>query len=1075
MMKPQRAAVLALSLLALAASASAQCTASYFQMDLVSAASSTDELAKCLSSVKVSLNSGCNVTITSLAAGGSFVDAIWSSDSAATYKRYQECPTNGAVTVPSATDGPGVAAAIETALEKHIYGGKKDTAIASIAYAAGGKVTITRSGAYIYAITYVEDAFNATNIGEDAADIVVADGTGLTLDTHYIAEDLSATCGAGKYGIVLADTIKVCPLCPAGTSGDGFGCTSCEAGQKSDVGAATCSDCLTGTYANGGNSDCLPCPTGTYSNTNKTSECTACPSDSHSWIPGSTACYRCSAGVPRCVVGTDPDSATACANTGTSSPGSAVVSVAQMGSCALANDYAFPMYSKCSSWAGVNPSLKLSLAVAGDCSITISPMTDKSCAEVGANTTGAGYDYSSLRVRAYYKGTKTLTTLLPSVASGSSSFMLSIINNGTALNMNAWAATSEPAKSTAVGAVTCTSGLTNAGGSIASSTMVACSAGSYNVSGQNCVACQPGYHCTGTTAPRRACTAGTANPYLGGTNATYCGSCNSSDANPFTSLAGADYCTVPWSNVTCTVNGTEWDASANKCIQCRAGTFRVAGDSNLECQECPAGYYSGVGASVCVACPIGQYAPSTGLADQTLFNSTLNCLACPRGSLALSGSQTATNGTTLAIAATFCDSCPAGSYANVSNAAQACVMCPQHTYRNGDASPENNECKVTPAGYKLDLNVGATEISQCPNGTFSFVQNVTVGASTRIPAADATVCLTCADATYGGPNLYAPRPGMSKCLACKGGAIPSNATALGPDFCTGCDAGTFRNFYTAAATCSVCPAGSETGPSNRQSCITCRVGQFKPANGTVGIPSVRDFCQECPKNTYMDVLGATACNNCSKGYETQDTGNAECTPCSVGFFNPVDDAQDCRPAPAGSYVDAAGAFFTTPCSIGTFNNETGQDSCLPCAPGQYANTLGSKACKTCPSGTFSGGQASTCRACSAGYFALAGSSECSPCRPGFYTNVTRSSTCSLCPMGSQCPSIAVSTPQLCRRGYFANKDGQRTCTPCPVNTFVNTLGNTQCTPCAAGTNTRGLTGQTRCQAARINTLRRSMA
>lgn len=45
--------------------------------------------------------------------------------------------------------------------------------------------------------------------------------------------------------------------------------------------------------------------------------------------------------------------------------------------------------------------------------------------------------------------------------------------------------------------------------------------------------------------------------------------------------------------------------------------------------------------------------------------------------------------------------------------------------------------------------------------------------------------------------------------------------------------------------------------------------------------------------------------------------------------------------------------------------------------------------------------------------------------------------------------------------------------PCsPVNFFAATTGNKQCRRCAAGTDTRGMRGQSQCQAKRPN-LRRS--
>ena len=130
--------------------------------------------------------------------------------------------------------------------------------------------------------------------------------------------------------------------------------------------------------------------------------------------------------------------------------------------------------------------------------------------------------------------------------------------------------------------------------------------------------------------------------------------------------------------------------------------------------------------------------------------------------------------------------------------------------------------------------------------------------------------------------------------------------------------------------------------------------------------------------------------------------------------------------------------------------------------------------QTCQSGTFSSGSASACRSCQAGYYAPPGSSQCSPCKPGYYTSTVRSGTCSLCPKGKQCPTIATSAPKDCPKGYFSGKEGAKLCTPCPVNTFAGTTGSMQCTPCTAGTSTRGLVGQSACQAIRPTSRRRSL-
>jgi hypothetical protein len=167
--------------------------------------------------------------------------------------------------------------------------------------------------------------------------------------------------------------------------------------------------------------------------------------------------------------------------------------------------------------------------------------------------------------------------------------------------------------------------------------------------------------------------------------------------------------------------------------------------------------------------------------------------------------------------------------------------------------------------------------------------------------------------------------------------------------------------------------------------------------------------------------------------------------------------------------------------VGTFNPDVGLDSCDACAPGQYANTPGSKTCKTCPAGTFSGAQASTCRACNPGFFAPSGSGACSACLPGTFASAARSRTCQACPRGFQCPTKAMNTPSACARGYFSNKDGNKLCTPCPVNTYSSVAPSQSspvavitCIACERGTSTRGLTGQSKCQAVRPPALRRLM-
>jgi hypothetical protein len=167
-----------------------------------------------------------------------------------------------------------------------------------------------------------------------------------------------------------------------------------------------------------------------------------------------------------------------------------------------------------------------------------------------------------------------------------------------------------------------------------------------------------------------------------------------------------------------------------------------------------------------------------------------------------------------------------------------CTPCAKYTFRSGDAAPENNVCKKIPAGYKEKSGAGVaarTQIELCGKGSVSFWTG-----ETRTPsgtADDEKTCKSCADIKA---NSYAPRTGMAACTPCKGGFVPAtSAGAAGPDSCTACGSGLFRNAFTNSATCTACAAGNEVGPSSRQACTQCRPGTFAASSNT-------DFCSQCP-------------------------------------------------------------------------------------------------------------------------------------------------------------------------------------------------------------------------------------
>ena len=156
------------------------------------------------------------------------------------------------------------------------------------------------------------------------------------------------------------------------------------------------------------------------------------PSDSYAWLPGSTACVRCIKGLPTVCSGSD------CGATA-SSPGTHIVNVGTVTGTPLTGDYELLANTGCTGWG---TSLKLALEVGGDCSITISPITDTSCAQPSAD------GYNDLLIQAYYTSATAIRSLLPASTGGVSSYLLAIDQDtgDAALTMEVFAATTLPAQ-----------------------------------------------------------------------------------------------------------------------------------------------------------------------------------------------------------------------------------------------------------------------------------------------------------------------------------------------------------------------------------------------------------------------------------------------------------------------------------------------------------------------------------------------------------------------------------------------------------------------------------------------------
>ena len=97
----------------------------------------------------------------------------------------------------------------------------------------------------------LQSTISASDIDTFAVTVIAAS----LADAQKEVDDVAAACDAGRYGVMVGN-FKVCPLCASGTSGDGYGCTSCDAGTAATVGATSCSNCDAGSYAQGGEWAC---------------------------------------------------------------------------------------------------------------------------------------------------------------------------------------------------------------------------------------------------------------------------------------------------------------------------------------------------------------------------------------------------------------------------------------------------------------------------------------------------------------------------------------------------------------------------------------------------------------------------------------------------------------------------------------------------------------------------------------------------------------------------------------------------------------------------------------------------
>lgn len=463
------------------------------------------------------------------------------------------------------------------------------------------------------------------------------------------------------------------------------------------------------------------------------------------------------------------------------------------------------------------------------------------------------------------------------------------------------------------------------------------------------------------------------------------------------------------------------------CSPCAAGTFRAATDylASSCLGICPAGSYSGAGATACTLCESGK---AQGSPQQS------TCNTCPAGTYVIGLGQSVCtpcpagtwSGATAATRANTCQACAAGSFSNAG--ASVCSICTAGTLA---VSSGLSICSSCPAG-SYNLNSGSSVCTACGTGRFSAAAG----------GSSATVCQSCA------AGRYASNAVNSACTSCTAGTYSGETGASTISTCVSCNAGTFSGVTgaTSAAACQNCPAGTYVVAAGASACTRCVAGKVGTA---VGALTESPTCASCTPGTFAGSAGLTTCSNCTVS----------------GTYQPNSGGSVCPACPSGTYQSGTAQQICMACREGKFNSITGrttENACLNCAVGTFALYSFSQ-CTRCAAGSYAEGTAmSACVACETGKFQSgSGFGVCLLCQEGRFQNATQQTVCRLCPTGSSQPSQGQATCLLCARGLFQSLTGKTECDICPAASATNNLGASVCSVCSAG-KAQSLTGQSAC-------------
>lgn len=473
------------------------------------------------------------------------------------------------------------------------------------------------------------------------------------------------TCGMGTYNskrgsITITDCLKCaygtygptygaaeCTPCPLDTYGPSIGltkCTPCPSYKPmtSSTGKADISDCgCTSGYYPGTTftNACTACPVGTYNpnrgerysvGSTSSTYCQPCPAGTYGSSTGLAACSKCSRGTINLNTGSTSESACTYCQAGTENLDASLSSV-----CTSCNpgtySYGNGVCLECEqgSFTPDTGSIACILCPGGTYSPNPGATASSACLPCPTGEfSGNGYGVCAICSSGTYNDLENQTsckpcpggTYNPNTWSKSLSACVNCLPGKYSLGGASSCTSCNPGtynslyrqsscqlcpettynpktgSSLASDCINCGTGLFSLAGSTNVSQCITCLAGSFiNMYGE-CLSCNPGYYSTAINA--KSCTMCDFNTYSDQYGSTSCTSCPSNTLTAFKGTQSVSDCK------NCPVG--QFLSSFGTCYPCYAGTYNNT-PNQRSCTSCPAGTYSGDGASACILCPINTY------------------------------------------------------------------------------------------------------------------------------------------------------------------------------------------------------------------------------------------------------------------------------------------------------------------------------------------------------------------------------------------------------------------------------------------------------------------------------------